>query len=691
VIWRSSLVTKLQREINTFGYVKRFTFVSPSLTLVSLGRCYVQHGLLNPFNELHVANAHSLPKAPMLASRVMHRLMLTSRLALAWLGLQLLLTSCTILPIGTVLPQPVPIRTNLLVSENDLALEPWTKNRASSEAISTQSDVLYQPPAPSYTYPLTSRLTVNAGLGTPSVYQVIAGTKQYHSYRMTAVLQGYDEGAAVTIRFARALDKSTYPKAETLLTLNQGVQRVTFEFFLEENVDSIVFSLEPKLQNGQFIDMGELRVWDSTPNLVATDNGTGCQLFPSNNFWNVPVDDWAVHPDSSTLLNGLRYGEELLENGYLIRPNFGAASYRNSPIGMPINVVEQNATERYGLRLKFVSFADPAYPPAAPFDAFRKAEFRSDIASYLEESDDILYPIPDDVIVQGVPLSGAIDVSSGQGYLTDSSGYADPALDPDLNTEWVSPILQQGSDFRNCNLYEIYKLTKIANQPPGENWRASSAASWDLSSNTIQGKRGKEFLTSISASGLPLSPSLVRYDEIERGEIKHALGMITSASCDMVWPARHLANYNGSPCVPLGIRLRLKPNFLSNAKHINCTMDSFSPEGKLIILALQRYGSVIVDNGTSLAILGTHDKRWGPSVDRFGNQVGGNNPNRTIDIKIEVYTSDCWPRIEDFEVVEADRYAHWSFARDDEGNVLKSQYSIYNNRPVYNSMGVYGE
>jgi hypothetical protein len=122
-------------------------------------------------------------------------------------------------------------------------------------------------------------------------------------------------------------------------------------------------------------------------------------------------------------------------------------------------------------------------------------------------------------------------------------------------------------------------------------------------------------------------------------------------------------------------------------------MNSFSREARPIITALQKYGAVIVDSGPiSLFVIGTHDSRWGPPVDVFGNQIGGNNTERNYDISNEVDLNDCWPGVEDFEVVDTDRYAHWRFARNTEGNALQSQiYTVYNNRPVYDSMGVYGE
>lgn len=79
-------------------------------------------------------------------------------------------------------------------------------------------------------------------------------------------------------------------------------------------------------------------------------------------------------------------------------------------------------------------------------------------------------------------------------------------------------------------------------------------------------------------------------------------------------------------------------------------------------------------------------------MDIFDNPIGGSNTERNYDISNEVDLNNCWPKVEDFEVVDTDRYAHWRFARDFQENVIQSQiYTVYNNRPVYDSMGVYGE
>ncbi len=616
------------------------------------------------------------------------------RLLFACLLISISLTSCTVLPGNFVDITPPNITTNLLVSDEDLTHFNWMTAGISVTSIEQQSDVLYPPPAPSYTYPLTSRLIVTAGSDTPSIHQIIAGSKQNHSYRMTAIFQGYDDNTSVMIRFAD-LDNVTYPNAEKVVAVGKGVQRVTFEFTLPEDVSSFIFSMGPQLETDQFIDIGELKLWDSTPNLVTDMGQPGCQVYPSHHFWNVPIDDWLVHPDSGAYLRGLRAGEDKTDKGYTVRLAFGARSYRNSPVGTPINMVDNAATEPnvFRVKLKFVSFGDPNYPPASPFNDFHDPAFRAETVAYPWESDDVIYPMPTDMFVQGLPQTGVIDTRINQGYPTNASGYPDPTIDPDVNKDWLGVVLEEGNTSQDCDLYELYKITKIEGITPEDgNWRASSAAHWHLNSNIIEGYRGSEFLTSASASGLPLMPGLVRYEEAASGEIRHALGMITSAACDMVWPARHIANTGSGQCVPLGMRLRLKPNFLNSSKHIGCNMNSFSHEARPIITALQKYGAVIVDSGISLFVIGTHDSRWGPPVDIFDNPIGGSNTERNYDISNEVDLNNCWPKVEDFEVVDTDRYAHWRFARDFQENVIQSQiYTVYNNRPVYDSMGVYGE
>src|SRR5205085_1714726 len=68
-------------------------------------------------------------------------------------------------------------------------------------------------------------------------------------------------------------------------------------------------------------------------------------------------------------------------------------------------------------------------------------------------------------------------------------------------------------DKDNCVLYELYHAEKVT-----DGWEAGSGAIFDLKSNKLR----TEGWTSADAAGLPIFPGLVRYDEVQAGEIRHA-------------------------------------------------------------------------------------------------------------------------------------------------------------------------
>jgi len=63
-------------------------------------------------------------------------------------------------------------------------------------------------------------------------------------------------------------------------------------------------------------------------------------------------------------------------------------------------------------------------------------------------------------------------------------------------------------------LYEFYALLKT-----DTGWEAKQASIFDLKSNRSR----PDGWTSSDAAGLPLFPALVRWDELKRGRIDHAL------------------------------------------------------------------------------------------------------------------------------------------------------------------------
>jgi hypothetical protein len=151
-------------------------------------------------------------------------------------------------------------------------------------------------------------------------------------------------------------------------------------------------------------------------------------------------------------------------------------------------------------------------------------------------------------------------------------------------------------DRDSCRLYELYKAQKVAH---GKRWKAGAGAVWDLRSNKLRPK----YFTSADAAGLALLPGLVRYDEVQRGEIDHAI-RFTAARIRraFVYPARHTDGRSSNPRLPpMGLRVRLKATY---------DISGFPPQTKVIMQALQRYGMILADTGGPWFISGATSDGW---------------------------------------------------------------------------------
>jgi hypothetical protein len=145
-----------------------------------------------------------------------------------------------------------------------------------------------------------------------------------------------------------------------------------------------------------------------------------------------------------------------------------------------------------------------------------------------------------------------------------------------------------------CRLYELYAL-----QRTGGGWHAGSGAIWSLRSNRLR----PAGWTSADAAGLPILPGLVRYDEVARGEITHALRFtVERTRRAYVYPARHSASDLTDPSLPaMGTRVRLKKSFDTSA---------FPRQARIVLESLKRYGMIVADNGANWYISGAPDSRW---------------------------------------------------------------------------------
>jgi len=152
----------------------------------------------------------------------------------------------------------------------------------------------------------------------------------------------------------------------------------------------------------------------------------------------------------------------------------------------------------------------------------------------------------------------------------------------------------------NCFLYELYNASPNSDG----SWNADSTAIWDLLGN----EQRPYTWTSADAAGLPIFPGLVRYDEVAAGKIQHAFRFtLPKTSVAFTPPASHWAATSSDPTAPpMGMRLRLKSSY---------DISSFSAQMQVILTAMQHYGLILADNGSSLFMTGVSDSRWGSDLD----------------------------------------------------------------------------
>jgi hypothetical protein len=201
---------------------------------------------------------------------------------------------------------------------------------------------------------------------------------------------------------------------------------------------------------------------------------------------------------------------------------------------------------------------------------------KSVVFEYAAESDVGPYPIPNDVAIEG----GRASTGDRHGLIVDGD---------------------------NCRLYELFSL-----YPNGSGWRAGSGAIFDLRSNALR----PAGWTSADAAGLPIAPTLVRYEEVAAGEIRHAIRItVPRSQRAYVWPARHLASSNADVNLPpMGLRLRLKANV---------DVSRYPADAQVVLRALQRYGAIVADNGSPWYITGAPDERWNNDVLRSLSGIKG--------------------------------------------------------------------
>ncbi|MFL5340718.1 MAG: hypothetical protein ACJ8F7_11255 [Gemmataceae bacterium] len=190
------------------------------------------------------------------------------------------------------------------------------------------------------------------------------------------------------------------------------------------------------------------------------------------------------------------------------------------------------------------------------------------------ESDPGPYPVPDNAPIEDWPANGK-----------ELKTYQREKADADRHLIVVDP--------HNAMLYEFYqgRLTDAG-------WQASCAATFNLRSNKLR----PDTWTSSDAAGLPIFPAVVRYDEVSRGMVEHALRFtVRKTRRAYVYPATHFASRLTDPNLPrMGERFRLRADF-----HVT----GYSPHVQAILKGLKKYGMFVADNGGEWRISVAPDSR----------------------------------------------------------------------------------
>ena len=262
------------------------------------------------------------------------------------------------------------------------------------------------------------------------------------------------------------------------------------------------------------------------------------EVFPADNPWNQVVSDWPLHPNSKNIIASI--GAE-------------------KPF-------------RYNADMGFV-----LVPPDQP-----RVEVK--VTDYAGESDKGPFPVPANTPIEGWPADYQRQ-ASGKSLTLDDVQRDMLKQGGDRHASVVDPVHRM--------LYEFYAMKKT-----DHGWQAAQCSIFDLKSNQLR----PDGWTSTDAAGLPIFPATVRYDELQRGLVEHALRVtVVKTRRAYVAPATHFASPHEDENLPrMGERIRLKQDF---------DISGFSPQVQAILKGLKKYGMFVADNGIDWAISVAPDPR----------------------------------------------------------------------------------
>jgi hypothetical protein len=230
----------------------------------------------------------------------------------------------------------------------------------------------------------------------------------------------------------------------------------------------------------------------------------------------------------------------------------------------------------------------------------------------------VLVPMPK-VNPQGLFIEG--DAQNGPDPSRFTSGGSDSHLIVwDADTDTCYEMWEASRPNESSKVPSGYYI----NAPIANQWNAANEATWNMTADTFRTLG----YTSGDAAGLPILNNIVRPDEAltsaHGGQsatpaIDHALrftlprGLISN---QFTCPASHEAA--GAGGIPYGARFRLKNDTATNA-----LIAQMGPESQVIARAMQQYGLILADIGSSMFVQGAAtsvDTNNHPIIDPMTNK-----------------------------------------------------------------------
>ena len=265
------------------------------------------------------------------------------------------------------------------------------------------------------------------------------------------------------------------------------------------------------------------------------------EVFPPDNPWNLVVEDWPVHPE--------------LEEHH---------------------------------RLASAPTSRSATTPTWASSSCRPTRRRSTSSSSAipDESDKGPFPVPDNMPIEGWPVE-----------LSRNPKTEGPTLD-DVQRDKLKEGRRPARPRRRSDQPDAVRVL-----PDEEDRRGLAGvarrAIFDLKSNKLR----PDGWTSADAAGLPIFPAVVRYDEIKRGMVEHAMRVtVVQDAARLRLPGDALRQH--------ATRTRTCRAWASaSGCGRTSTSRGFSPEVQAILKGLKKYGMFVADNGIDWAISVAPDPR----------------------------------------------------------------------------------